>query len=239
MIVTKYIPDAITSMNLVCGSLGVIAAFGGRPDVAFFLMIAAAVFDFCDGFAARALGAYSDLGKELDSLCDMVSFGLLPSVMMMKCMYECRFGQSWVCLMPLLITVFSAARLAKFNIDPRQSHGFIGLPTPACAILCASLCYFIAAEPASFLASWAAGNWFIPICSAVLSFLLIAEIPMFSLKFSRDDEKSLKQKRICFLVNCILCAVIVLVLGLHWVLIPLLVFLMYILMNIVFDILSI
>lgn len=239
MKISRYIPDAITSMNLVCGSLGVIAVFGGRPDVAFFCMIAAAVFDFCDGLAARALGAYSDLGKELDSLCDMVSFGLLPSVMMMKCMYECRFGQSWVCLLPIIIAIFSAVRLAKFNIDPRQSHGFIGLPTPACAILCASLCYFIAAEPASFLASWASGDFFMPACSVVLSFLLIAEIPMFSMKFSRDDEKSLKHKRLCFLINCVLCAVIVLLMGLHWVLVPLLIFIVYILMNIVFDIFSI
>ena len=82
MSIKKYIPNAITSMNLVCGIIGVIFAFKARFDLAFYMMIAAAVFDFMDGLAARALGAYSDMGKELDSLCDMVSFGVLPSVML-------------------------------------------------------------------------------------------------------------------------------------------------------------
>lgn len=239
MKISSYIPNAITSMNLVCGSLGVIAAFGERQDLAFILMLLAALFDFCDGFAARALHAYSDMGKELDSLCDMVSFGLLPSIMMMKCMQACRFGESWVCCIPLLIAVFSALRLAKFNIDPRQSHGFIGLPTPACAIMCASLCYFIAAEPASWLATWASGNFFIPVLSVILSFLLVSEIPMFSIKFSKDDSKTLKQKRICFLINCVLCIAIVAVFGLHWSLATLMIFTVYIIMNAVFAALSV
>lgn len=239
MKIVKYLPDTITSMNLVCGFLGVIAAFGGHPDRAFYLMLAAAVFDFCDGLAARALHAYSDLGKELDSLCDVVSFGVLPSALMMKCMYECRFGESWLCLIPVIIAVFSALRLAKFNVDPRQSHGFIGLPTPACAILCAALCYYIAAEPASILAEWASGNWFIPVVSVVLSYLLISEIPMISMKFSKDDSKNLKQKRICFFVNCAICAAIVAILSLNWSLIPLLIFIVYILMNTAFKLFSI
>ena len=124
--IRKIIPDTITSMNLVCGIIGVVFAFRGRCDIAFVLMLAAAVFDFLDGFAARALDAYSDMGKELDSLCDLVSFGVLPAVMLfntakMSCCPE------WACWTALAIAVFSAVRLAKFNVDPRQTDGFIGL----------------------------------------------------------------------------------------------------------------
>ena len=85
MTLRKYIPDCITSMNLVCGLIGVIFAFGSCLDLAFYCMLAAAVFDFLDGFAARQLNAYSDFGKELDSLCDLVSFGVLPSLMLCRC----------------------------------------------------------------------------------------------------------------------------------------------------------
>ena len=82
MRIVKHIPNTITCLNLLSGVMGIIVLFGGRPDQAFFLMLAAAVFDFCDGLAARALGAYSELGKELDSLADMVSFGVLPAMML-------------------------------------------------------------------------------------------------------------------------------------------------------------
>mgnify|MGYP002513918295 CR=1 FL=1 len=100
-------------------------------------MLAAAVCDFCDGLAARLLGAYSNVGKELDSLADMITFGLLPSIMMYKTMEEFHPGQ-WYSYIPLIIVVFSALRLAKFNIDERQSENFIGLATPACAMICGS-----------------------------------------------------------------------------------------------------
>ena len=168
MKLVKYIPDAVTSMNLVCGVIGVIFAFKGRFEYAFPLMLAAAVFDFLDGFAARALHAYSDLGRELDSLCDLVSFGVLPSVMLYKLMCVCSFSEGWLCWTPLLISVFSALRLAKFNVDERQSENFLGLPTPACAILCGALCYFVAFSPAGFLATWCTSPFFIPVLTVVL-----------------------------------------------------------------------
>ena len=88
MTIRKYLPDFLTAMNLVCGLIALTYAFGDRPDIAFYLMLAAAVFDFSDGFAARALKAYSDLGKELDSLCDLVSFGVLPAVMLHRQMVQ-------------------------------------------------------------------------------------------------------------------------------------------------------
>ena len=112
MTLRKYIPDFLTAMNLVCGLIALVYAFGGRSDIAFYLMLAAAVFDFSDGFAARALHAYSDMGKELDSLCDLVSFGVLPAVMLHLRMKSAALPE-WSCLIPLLIAVFSALRLAK------------------------------------------------------------------------------------------------------------------------------
>ena len=103
----QHIPNAITSMNLLCGVLGVIAALEGRFDWAFYLMLAGAVFDFCDGLAARALKVVSSTGKELDSLSDVVTFGVLPSVMLYELMRVCTFSNSIWCYVPLLIAVFS------------------------------------------------------------------------------------------------------------------------------------
>ena len=113
MTLKKYIPDAITSMNLICGLVGVMFAVNGKLDLAFYMMLAAAVADFLDGFFARLLNAYSDFGKELDSLCDLVSFGVLPSVMLWSLMKTCMFGENLLCYVPLVIALFSALRLAK------------------------------------------------------------------------------------------------------------------------------
>ena len=234
MSIKKYIPNAITSMNRVCGIIGVIFAFKARFDLAFYLMIAAAVFDFMDGLAARALGAYSDMGKELDSLCEMVSFGVLPSVMLYSLMRSCSFGETVWCYIPLIISLFSALRLAKFNVDERQGSSFLGLPTPACALLCASLCLFVCASPDSFLAIWAAGPVFIPLLSAVLSFLLVCELPMFSFKFHRDDTKVLKLKRLLYVLLLLVCAVVILAFRVHWSAIVLCAVVFYILKNIVY-----
>ena len=166
-------------MNLFCGLMGVIFTFKGQLDIAFYLMLAAAACDFCDGFAARLLGAYSDLGKELDSLADMVSFGALPALMAHRLMVLNGTDGIW-CYIPLLVAVFSALRLAKFNIDERQSDSFIGLPTPACAMICGSFAYYVFKDPSSVMCGWAASRFFIPAASLVLSFLLVSEIPSIS-----------------------------------------------------------
>ena len=235
----KYIPDFITSMNLVCGVLGVVFTFRGRVDIAFPLMLGAAVFDFFDGLAARALGAYSDFGKELDSLCDLVSFGVLPSVMMYNMMEVCTFSDSPWCFVPLLLAVFSGLRLAKFNLDERQHDGFIGLPTPAAALLCGSLCYFEAVQPGTFLSVWASGYVFLPVVTLILCALLVCEIPMFSMKFkTNSSDRSVRVKRISFLVNVLICIVVVAVLGFNWSLVILLSFLVYIVMNLVYALIG-
>ena len=137
MKIIRQIPNTITCLNLLCGVFGVLQALEGHLDIAFYLMLAGAACDFCDGLAARLLNAYSPMGKELDSLADLITFGLLPAVMLYKCMDWYNWGQ-WICYIPFIITVFSALRLAKFNVDDRQGENFIGLATPACAMICHS-----------------------------------------------------------------------------------------------------
>lgn len=237
--ITKHIPNFITSMNLLCGIIGVVFAFKGRIGIAFPLMLAGAVFDFCDGFAARALHSYSDMGKELDSLADMVTFGVLPSVMMYNLMCTCTYADNVWCCIPLLIAVFSGLRLAKFNVDERQHESFIGMATPAGAMICGSLSYFIANEPDSFLSTWASGFVFIPVVSVVLCALLVCEIPMFSMKLGKNQAPVLKKKRICFLVNIVLVVAVVLILSLNWSLAILLTFVIYILSNVIYRLFSI
>ena len=230
----RYIPNMITSMNLLCGVIGVIFALEGKPGVAFPLMLLAALCDFLDGLAARALHAYSDLGKELDSLADMVSFGVLPAVMMHAAMRTCTYSNAVWCYIPLLIAVFSGLRLAKFNLDERQHENFLGLATPASALICGSLCYYIAAEPTSFLNVWAGGYVFLPLVSVALCALLVSELPMFSLKIKKGQPRALQSKRIAFLACFCIITLFVLLLKLDWSLVVLLTLVVYVLMNVVF-----
>lgn len=232
MKIVKHIPNTITSMNLLCGVLGVIFTFKGRFDIAFILMLAAAVCDFFDGMSARLLNAYSPLGKELDSLADMVSFGVLPALMMHCLMIVSGICGIWVYI-PLSIAVFSALRLAKFNIDERQTENFIGLATPACAMICGSFAYYITKSPESIVASWAKIQWFVPACSLVLSLLLVSEIPMFSMKFKKGGayDKRYNILRIIFAAIIICSSVIALVFHLNWSIIILIGFISYILIN--------
>lgn len=232
-IIVKNIPNTITSLNLLSGIAGILCAFSGRLDVSFLLMLAAAVFDFFDGFAARALGAYSPMGKELDSLADSVSFGLLPSLMLHRLMVVLSGETSVWCYIPLSIALFSVLRLAKFNIDERQSENFIGLATPASAMICGSLTYYLLHQTDSYMVAWAQGHAFIPVLSIVLSALMVSEIPMFSMKFKKGISKDspLYRQRISFAGTVVVAAVLVMTLGLNWSMIVLLSFVAYIVMN--------
>lgn len=220
-------------MNLLCGVIGVIFTMSNRFDIAFYLMLAAAVCDFCDGLSARLLNAYSPLGKELDSLADMVSFGVLPALMTYKLMNGI-VGDSLLCFIPLLIAVFSGLRLAKFNIDERQSDNFIGLATPACAMICGSFAYYISNDPGSVLYGWASNRFFIPAGSLALCFLLVSEIPMFSMKFKKNVKAGtpIHKQRIGFAGVITVICVLTLLLGLNWSFIILLTFVSYVIMNI-------
>lgn len=219
-------------MNLLCGALGVIFTLNGRPDTAFILMLAAAVFDFGDGLAARALGAYSDIGKELDSLCDMVSFGLLPAVMLYSAMTEI-FGESLWCFVPLVLAVFSGLRLAKFNVDERQHDSFIGLATPPSAMICGSLCYVLFKSPDSVLAQACSHIWVLPFLAVVLSLLLVCEMPMFAFKFGKGKiaDRPTVVKRYVFLAVIAISIAATVVSGLSWASAVLFSFVGYLLIN--------
>ena len=232
MNITRHIPNSITSMNLLCGALGVIAAFKGSLDTAFYLMIAGAVCDFCDGFAARLLKAYSPMGKELDSLADLITFGFLPSIMLYKCMDIYHPGE-WYCYLPLIIVVFSALRLAKFNIDERQSENFIGLATPACAMICGSFAVIAHLDINNIVGAFTESTWMIPAGVAILSFLLVSEIPMFSMKFKKETASDLKWIRIAFIALAVIALAATFILGQHFSHAVLFIFLAYILINIV------
>ena len=216
-------------MNLLCGALGVIFTFQGALNIAFLLMLAAAVCDFLDGFAARLLNAYSDMGKELDSLADLVSFGLLPSLMLHRRLVEGGMTGFWSYI-PLIIVVFSALRLAKFNVDERQNENFLGLPTPACAMWCGSLVY-AADHGVMSMANMLQGTYLIPIASVILALLLVSEIPMFSLKFKKGSAYN--RIRIYFIGIAAAFAIATLILKINWSYIILITFTAYIVMNVI------
>jgi len=231
MSLTKHIPNTITSMNLLSGLMGVIFTFQGELPLAFVFMLAAAVFDFCDGLAARLLHAYSPTGKELDSLSDLVSFGVLPSFMLVQTMH--LNGSTGICsYLPLFLAVMSALRLAKFNVDERQTTDFLGVATPTSAMICGSLCCYLALTPDSFLHSWAGNCWAIPALAVVLGLLLVSEIPMFGMKVA-PGHKLLDTKRIVFLVLAAAAVIFTAVLGLNGSLAVLMIFILYLLVNLV------
>jgi CDP-diacylglycerol--serine O-phosphatidyltransferase len=200
MAIKRHIPNFITLLNLVSGCIAIIFIFDGNLPMASYLIFIAAAFDFLDGMAARILKVKSDIGKELDSLADIISFGLVPGFIMMK-LFESSSGftdvnvgfTSVIPYLGLLIPVFSALRLAKFNIDSRQTQNFIGLPTPANAILIASLPLIIAQKTTLIGMDL---DWFVNLISnfyvligftVVLSYLLVAELSLFSLKISKTE----------------------------------------------------
>ena len=230
----KHIPNTITSTNLLCGALGVIFTFQGALDIAFFLMLAAAVCDFFDGLSARLLNAYSAVGKELDSLADIVSFGLLPAMMFHRRLIEGGMT-GFVTYIPLIICIFAAIRLAKFNVDERQSENFLGLATPACALWCGSL-IFAADHGVMSFAMMLHDTYIIPIASIILSLLMISEIPMFSMKIKKGSEYN--KVRIYFLSIVAAVTVATIILKINWAYIVFLSLTCYIIFNILRAIFS-
>lgn len=206
----KHIPNIITCCNLVCGCIAVGAAFQNPIPLNYFwaivFILLGAIFDFFDGMAARALGVSSPIGKELDSLADVVTFGVAPSAMLFSLFQEVQypeFMESLRAFMPytaFLIAAFSALRLAKFNIDIRQTSSFIGLPTPANALFWGSL---IVGEHA-FLVSGRFNALFLFLFMLLFCFLLVAELPLFALKFKNLSWKDNSIKYI-FLLGCAPC----------------------------------
>ena len=196
------IPNMLTLGNLICGSSAVVALLMHADfELAFWLVVASAVFDFFDGFAARLLKSVSAIGVELDSLADMVSFGLVPSVAMF-CLWDVAPSSdlpSWMRYLTLTIVAFSALRLAKFNIDDTQTTEFCGLPTPANGLFCLSLAMLMAAGSISL------PQWAILTISIGMAYMLISPIRMFALKFKGFGWQG-NEIRYSFLA---LCAVLI------------------------------
>lgn len=192
MSIKRYIPNAITSMNLFCGVLAVTCAFEGMLQAAALFIIGGAVFDFFDGFAARALGVSGPMGKELDSLADNISFGLAPAAIYSTYMRWALTGSLTTPLAsmearevilvaaPLLLAVFAGLRLAKFNIDERQTESFLGLTTTATGLFTASLFWMMPGHEELFARVLSPAVVLLTV--AVFCALLVSEIPMFSLK---------------------------------------------------------
>lgn len=259
------IPNILTLGNLACGCIAIVCAFNGDLVWSAYLVGIAAVLDFLDGFVARALKQHSPIGKDLDSLADMVTFGVVPGVVMYRLLelsqfaahleetnfdmkqFGSGFTTGYFIAGPLsfiafLITLFSALRLAKFNNDTRQSDSFIGVPTPANSILVCSFALILNAKIPAEL-SWPyvhsvaemhaepikallLNPWFLTCLVIVMSYLLIAELPLFALKFKSFRWKG-NELRFSFLA----VSVILLVL-LKYIALPLIIML-YILLSVI------
>jgi CDP-diacylglycerol--serine O-phosphatidyltransferase len=191
--VKKHLPNAITCCNLFSGCIGIVFTFQENLIYAAYAIFLAAIFDFFDGFASRVLQSYSGIGKDLDSLADMVSFGVLPSAIMYELFLQAPPVHNlspYLNFIAFLIPVFSALRLAKFNVDTRQAESFIGLPTPANAILIAS--FPLIMEQHSNFSRYILNSYGLSIFTIVMCALLVAELPLMSLKFkSRDFQENI------------------------------------------------
>ena len=178
------LPNFITLLNLLSGVLGILWVLEGQPLYGAYFVILSATFDFFDGFAARWLRVQSDMGKELDSLADVVSFGVLPGILL----YSLTKSQTEASFLPyctLIIPILSAFRLAKFNLDTRQSDRFIGLPTPANALLLTTIPYLAARWPE--LSPWLSSPIALVVIAWLTSLLLVAELPLIALKFKNSS----------------------------------------------------
>lgn len=238
----KNIPNGLTSLNLISGCIAIALAFHGMLSYAGYLILAAAVFDFFDGMVARSLKVHSPIGKELDSLADVVSFGVAPTIILLQLMAKSLMPQQDVFIgffesfsssemdpltkifmyrnvvefgfwtyfflaTPLLIAVFSAVRLAKFNIDTRQTTSFIGLPTPANAIFILSLGFITENVKNPTVQGIIIHPMTLFFVSAIFSYLLVCEMPMFALKFKNFGFKDNALKYGFIVVSLILLAI--------------------------------
>ncbi len=199
----KHIPNTITCANLFSGCIGVVFAFKGELEITAYFVLLSGIFDFFDGMVARLLNVKSAIGKELDSLADMVSFGFLPGVVMFQLLKMGDYQQEYIPYLGFIITVFSALRLAKFNIDERQTEDFIGLNTPMNTLFIVSL-PFIAKDYPLVIGSTILllGVVFIT------SFLLVSEIKIFSMKLSDVSWANNKMKYLFLILSAALIVIL-------------------------------
>lgn len=219
----KHIPNAMTCGNLLCGCLGIVMTLRGHLDTAAWLIGIAAILDFGDGFVARLVNVSGPFGKELDSLADMVTFGVLPATIVFQlCWFQ---GLESISYAAFLIAILSALRLAKFNIDTRQSDQFIGVPTPANTLLIAAFPLMERYQP-QFDSLWK--NDVVMGMLIAASLLMVTEIPLFALKFKSFGwaENRIKYS--------FLLASVLLLLFLQFAAIPIIV-LLYIIVSLFFN----
>lgn len=197
----KHIPNAITCANLFSGCIGIVMAFNGHLETAAYFVVISGIFDFLDGMIARLLNVKSEIGKQLDSLADMVSFGFLPGVVMFQLLKISDYTGDYLPYLGFLITIFSALRLAKFNTDKRQTEDFIGLNTPMNTLFIVSLAFILPDYPAIIGSSAVLIS-----IIALTSFLLISEIKFFSFKFTDLSWRKNKMKFIFLILTIVLVA---------------------------------
>ncbi len=203
----KHIPNTLTCLNLVCGCLSAMSALKGNLETAAIFILIAALFDFSDGFAARLLKVSSAIGKELDSLADVVSFGVAPGMIVYTWLVRCTEGISplhlgvlyeFLPFVALLVPALSAVRLARFNIDSKQVSSFLGLPTPANAMFLGFIP--MAADRIVFLNNF----WIVWLLTIAFSLLLVSRIWMLSLKFKDYKWKGVNIARYTLIIIGIL-----------------------------------
>ena len=198
MSIKKHIPNTITCCNLISGCISTYWAFCGNYEMALLFIIIGAVFDFFDGMSARLLGVSSPIGKELDSLADDITFGFAPSAIIFSNLCTFHIHLLFVPFLAFVMAAFSALRLAKFNLDERQALGFIGLPTPANALFWGALIV----GAGDWISTLPYAPYLILLGTFISCYLLIAEIPMFALKFKHWGWKGNEIKYI-FILSCI------------------------------------
>lgn len=239
----KQIPNFITSLNIICGSIAILFAVSGDLIYASLFVFLGIFFDFFDGLAARLLNAQSEVGLQLDSLADVITSGVAPGIVMfqllnlafvgrMQTMTEVFSSDGWnvgminyLPLFGLLLVVGAAYRLAKFNVDTRQTTGFIGLPTPANALLILSLPLILEYQFSDLAESIILNRWVLIGITVLGCFLMNAEIPLFALKFKTWDFKS-NAMRYIFILLCV-----ILLVWLQFLAIPIII-LLYILLSV-------
>ena len=190
----KHIPNFITSLNLLCGCIGIVFSFQGQLEYSVYSIWLAMVFDFLDGFSARILRVSSEIGKQLDSLADMITFGLLPSVIMFQLFSATNSNYAFA---SFLIAIFSALRLAKFNTDETQSDSFVGIPTPANALFISSLVFVIHLYPELI------NQTTLLFTSAICSLWLVMPVRLLALKFKNYTLRDNIHRYILILLSLI------------------------------------
>jgi len=237
----KHIPNIVTLLNLLSGTIAVILAVEGKLVYAGFFVLLGIVFDFFDGLLARILNVQGELGKQLDSLADMVTSGVVPGIVMYQLLKDASGawnedgiqlsslfleGITFIPMIGLLLTLASAYRLANFNIDERQTSSFIGIPTPANTIFILSLPLILKYSEISFAIHLIENQWFLIVITLIGSYMMNANIPLFSLKFK---DYSIKNNVIKYVF---LILTVVMLVALKFIAIPL-VIILYVVLSIV------